>query len=192
MSVTVSEEKKNPQTRTFYVASYSPGDEPVKKKCCLSLPDYLWYIFDENKDQYNKDNGLTEEKGNVVSASKYLRLIIKKYLIKNLPAGTAINNEWGCLQDYCRARNKTYVSAMHEIVLNSYNSVSTIFDIGVERLHYEIFGKPYSDVFNEKIEASVGLLKEKDKTLFESIYLTRSVKNSMIDGAILKEIRASI
>jgi len=184
--------KKNPQTRTFYVASYSPDSSIVKKKCCLSLPDYLWAIFDDNKDQYNIDNGLSQIDGNGVSASKYLRLIIKKYLIKNLPAGTPINNEWGSLQKYCKERDKTYVSAMHEIVLNSYNSVSTIFDIGIERLHYEIFGKPYSDVFNEKIEASVSKLKERDKDLFESVYLTRSVKNSMIDGAVLREIRASI
>jgi len=128
----------------------------------------------------------------LVSASKYLRLIIKKYLIKNLPSGAFIGNEWSALQEYCKKRDKTYVSAMHEIILNSYNSVSTIFDIGIERLHYEVFGRPYSDTFNEKIEESVSKLKTKDKDLFESIYLTRSVRNSMIDGTVMKEIRESI
>jgi len=185
--------EKNMQTlKTFYVASYDPGkNNKTKKKCCLALPNYMWDIFFQNIDKYSEENA-SYLNGGKVSASQYLRLILKKFLIKNGYSTTSLSNEWSCFQEYCKSKNKTYVSVMQEIILGSYNGVGTIFDVGAERLHHAIFGSTYSDSFNVQLGDALENLSEAEMSLFESIYSISSVKNSMVDAAMLKSIRSNI
>jgi len=157
--------------RTFYIASHTGNDEDnmAPKKCCISLPPYIWDIFQSNLEAATTGS-------RKMTASCYFRRLLRKYLLSEGVRQNEINNEWDAFRAHCDERGKTYVSMMQKIICDAHNAVNTIMDMGVERLHCDLFDRTYSDEFNERLMRVVDDMSEIEKRGFNSDYSTTSVQ----------------
>ena len=155
--------------RTFYIASPTSSEGGVPRKCCISLPGYIWDIFDQNWRAANANSSYE------ISASYYFRRQLRRFLVINGVSQTEIKNEWDTFKKFCRENGKTYVSVMQKIICGAHNSVTTIMDMGVERLHKDIFGVTYSDEFNKRVLTAIDKLSDTEKESINKDYSKDSI-----------------
>lgn len=170
MDKDVNDGSRKKTLRTFYIASHSDaeGNNSSPKKCCISLPPYVWEVFDQN---------LAAASGSrKMSASYYLRRLLRKFLLSEGVPQREIHNEWDSFRSYCDSRGKTYVSMMQKIICDAHNGVNTIMDMDIERLHYDLFERTYSDEFNDRLMRALERLSEVERRNFEADYSTTSVQ----------------
>jgi len=162
--------------RTFYIAAH--GSE--KKKCCISLTPEFWETFNHNYEKYQEEYG-------PASFSHFLRLMLQRHLI-NEGVTDFKKGMWEAFSKYCKENNKTLVSTLRGIIANSRNSVQTIFDVQMEALHNEIWGKTMSAEFNSRVTKAIENLNEKDREIVEKSVLISAVKITQDAKQIISKI----